>query len=83
MAIWCEGVFNRYKGVSRRALNQPVEKCVTELTGGAMNVTGRGFLRVEILVKEEKEEANGKRGEAEVDKEGKRRCNGDKEEQAS
>jgi hypothetical protein len=40
-----------------------------------MSLAVRGFLRVEIEVKEEKEDANGKRGAAEVDKGGKWRCN--------
>jgi hypothetical protein len=41
-----------------------------------MSLTVRGYLRVEIQVKEEKEDANGKRGEAEIDTGGKWRCNG-------
>jgi len=41
----------------------------------------RRFLEVEIEVKEEKEYVNGKRGEAEVDKGEKWRCNRGEEEQ--
>jgi hypothetical protein len=55
---------------------QPVEKLLAELTGSPMSLTMRHFLRVEIEVKEEKEYANGKRRQAEVDKGGKWRCNG-------
>jgi hypothetical protein len=55
---------------------QPVEKLFAELTGSPMSLTVRGYLRVEIQVKEEKEDANGKRGEAEIDTGGKWRCNG-------
>src|SRR5205823_5643447 len=48
---------------------------LAELMGGPMSVTVRRFLRVEIHVKEAKEYTNRKRGEAEVDKGGKWRCN--------
>src|SRR5947209_6187005 len=51
-------------------INQPVEKLVAELMGDSMSLTVRRFLRVEIQVKEEKEYANGKRGELRLTKEG-------------
>jgi hypothetical protein len=59
--------------------DQPVEKLVAELRGDPMSVTVREFLRVERQVKGEKEDGNGKRGAAEVDKGGKWRCNGGQE----
>jgi hypothetical protein len=60
---------------------QPIEKLVAELREDPMSLTVRGFLRVEIQVKGEKEGGNGKEERLRLTKEGNGDAMRDEEEQ--